>query len=106
MMVEISAIIRAGKFDDVRDALHAIGVEFFIFYDVKGVTFTKEHKGSYRGTAIFDASSISRRKIDIVVPEVDAAEVVDCIKKAATTGVAGDGKIFVKDVKTSVRISI
>jgi len=106
MMVEISAIIRAGKFDDVRDALHAIGVEFFIFYDVKGVTFTKEHKGSYRGANIFDASSISRRKIDIVVPEVDALEVVDCIKKAATTGVAGDGKIFVKDVKTSVRISI
>ena len=55
---------------------------------------------------IFDASSISRRKIDIVVPEVDAEEVVDCIKKAATTGVAGDGKIFVKDVRTSVRISI
>ena len=106
MMVEISAIIRAGKFDEVRDALHAIGVEFFTFYDVKGVTFTKEQKGSYRGTSIYDASSISRRKIDIVVPEIDAAEVVDVIKKAATTGVAGDGKIFVKDVKTSVRISI
>jgi nitrogen regulatory protein P-II 1 len=106
MMQEISAIIRASKFDDVQDALHAIGVEFFIFYDVKGVNFTKEQKGSYRGTTIYDSSSISRRKIEIIVPEIDASEVVDCIKKAAHTGVAGDGKIFVKDIRTSIRISI
>lgn len=106
MMQEISAIIRASKFDDVQDALHAIGVEFFIFYDVKGVTFTKEQKSSYRGTTIYDSGSISRRKIEIIVPEIDTAAVVDCIKRAAHTGVVGDGKILIKDIRTSVRISI
>lgn len=49
MMKKIQAIIRATKYEDVRDALHKIGVEFFIFYEVKGVSFQNELKGSYRG---------------------------------------------------------
>lgn len=106
MMREVTAIIRASKFDDVQEALNAIGVEFFVFYDVKGVTFTKEQKGSYRGASILDASAISRRKIEITVPDVDVDEVVATIKKAAHSGVAGDGKIFVKDVLSHTRISI
>ena len=104
-MKEIKAIIRASKFDDVRDALHGIGVEFFIFYDVKGVSFQNEQKGSYRGTQIFDTASIPRRQIEIIVPEEDAADVVECIRKSASTGTVGDGKIFVTDITTAVRIS-
>jgi nitrogen regulatory protein P-II 1 len=106
-MKRIQAIIRASKFDDVRNALHAIGVEYFIYYEVKGVSFQNEQKGSYRGASIIDtAASIPRRMIEVVVPEVDSEEVVDCIKKSAYTGDAGDGKIYISPVDHSVRISI
>jgi nitrogen regulatory protein P-II 1 len=106
-MKRIQAIIRASKFDDVRNALHAIGVEYFIYYEVKGVSFQNEQKGSYRGASIIDtAASIPRRVIEVVVPEVDSEEVVDCIKKSAYTGDAGDGKIYISPVDHSVRISI
>ena len=103
-MKRIQAIIRASKFDDVRDDLHKMGVEFFVFYDVKGVTFQNEQKGSYRGTSIYDAASIPRRAVEVVVPEIDAKEVIECIKRAARTGTAGDGKIFVSDVEDVIRI--
>lgn len=106
-MKRIQAIIRASKFDDVRNALHAIGVEYFIYYEVKGVSFQNEQKGSYRGASIIDtAASIPRRVIEVVVPEVDSEEVVACIKKSAYTGDAGDGKIYISPVDHSVRISI
>ncbi|HEX8574931.1 MAG TPA: P-II family nitrogen regulator, partial [Flavobacterium sp.] len=48
-MKRIQAIIRTTKFEEVRLALHAIGVEFFTYYDVKGVSFQNDNKGSYRG---------------------------------------------------------
>ncbi len=106
-MKKVQAIIRASKFEDVRDSLHAIGVEFFIFYEVKGVTFQNEHKGSYRGLSIYDSSSsIPRRVIEVVVPEIDYLDVVNCIKKAAYTGEVGDGKIFVSTIDQALRISI
>lgn len=103
-MKRIQAVIRASKFDEVREDLHKMGVEFFIFYDVKGVTFQSEQKGSYRGTSIYDAASIPRRALEVVVPEIDAKEVIECIKKAARTGSAGDGKIFISDVEEVIRI--
>jgi nitrogen regulatory protein P-II 1 len=106
-MKKIQAIIRASKFEDVRDALHNIGVEFFIFYEVKGVTFQNEQKGSYRGLSVFDsAGSIPRRVIEVIVPEIDYKDVVECIKKAAYTGETGDGKIFVSAIDQALRISV
>lgn len=106
-MKKIQAIIRASKFEDVRDALHSIGVEFFIFYEVKGVTFQNEQKGSYRGLSIYDsAGSIPRRVIEVVVPEIDYQDVVTCVKKAAYTGETGDGKIFVSTIDQALRISV
>ncbi|MDX2191339.1 MAG: P-II family nitrogen regulator [Bacteroidota bacterium] len=106
-MKKIQAIIRASKFEDVRDALHKIGVEFFIFYEVKGVTFQTEQKGSYRGLSIYDsAGSIPRRVLEVVVPESDAKEAINVIKKSAYTGETGDGKIFVSSIEETHRISL
>ena len=106
-MKKIQAIIRASKFEDVRDALHNIGVEFFIFYEVKGVTFQNEQKGSYRGLSIYDTTgSIPRRVIEVVVPEIDYKDAIECIKKAAYTGETGDGKIFVSTIDQALRISV
>lgn len=105
-MKRIQAIIRASKYEDVRSALHKIGVEYFIYYEVKGVSFQNENKGSYRGVSVIDtASSIPRRVVEIVIPEIDVEEVIDCIKKAAFTGEVGDGKIYTSPVESSIRIS-
>lgn len=106
-MKKIQAIIRASKFDDVKDALHNIGVEFFIFYEVKGVTFQNEQKGSYRGLQMYEsAGATPRRVIEVVVPEIDADDVIKCIKKSAYTGEVGDGKIFLSSIESAIRISV
>ncbi len=106
-MKKIQAIIRTSKFDQVRDGLHKIGVEFFIFYEVKGVTFQNEQKGTYRGISIIDsAGSIPRRVIEVVIPKEDADDVINTIKKFAYTGEVGDGKIFVSTVDEAIRISL
>jgi len=104
-MIGIKAVIRLTKFDDVKDALLEIGVEFFTYYDVRGVTFHAEQKGTYRGNTIMDSSSIQKRVLELVIPEAEAQEVIDCIKAAAATGVVGDGKIYTYDIKSSTRIS-
>ena len=103
-MKKIQAVIRASKFDEVRIALHAIGVEFFTYYEVKGVTFQNDNKKAYRGTMITEATTIPRRSLEIVVPCDDANEVVECIKKSAHTGATGDGKIFISNIDQQVRI--
>lgn len=103
-MIGIKAVIRITKFDDVKDALLQIGVEFFTYYDVRGVTFQAEQKGTYRGNSIMDSSSIQKRVLEIVIPEEEAEEVVECIKKAAATGVVGDGKIYTYQINSSTRI--
>ena len=104
-MIGIKAVIRVTKFDDVKDALLLIGVEFFTYYDVRGVTFQAEQKGTYRGNSIMDSTSIQKRVLELVVPEDEMKEVVECIKKAASTGVVGDGKIYTYEIKSSTRIS-
>ncbi|TAH24878.1 MAG: P-II family nitrogen regulator [Cytophagales bacterium] len=105
MLKKIQAIIRTSKFDEVRLALHDIGVEYFTYYEVNGVTFQNENKGSYRGTSIINAAVVPRRVLEIVVPNIDADEVVEVITKSANTGQVGDGKIYVSSIDQSIRIS-
>jgi nitrogen regulatory protein P-II 1 len=102
----IQAIIRISKFDEVRKALHEIGVEFFTYCDVKGVAFQSNNKISYRGSSIHEMVAIPWRNIEIVIPEIDVEEVVDCIKTNAHTGATGDGKIYVSSVDEAIRISL
>ena len=101
----IQATIRTSKFDEVRLALHDIGVEYFTYYEVNGVTFLNENKGSYRGTSIINAAVVPRRVLEIVVPSIDAEEVVEVITKSANTGQVGDGKIYVSTIDQAIRIS-
>lgn len=106
-MKKIQAIIRASMFEEVRNALHQIGVEYFVYFEVKGVSFQNEQRGSYRGASIIDtAASIPRRVVEIVVPSIDAEEVISCIKKSAYTGEVGDGKIYVSPIESAIRISL
>jgi nitrogen regulatory protein P-II 1 len=101
-MKKIEATIRSSKFDEVQEALHNIGVDYFTYMEVKGVGKQKSEV-FYRG-AHYDMGSIPRIMLDIVVPEEKTDLVVECILKAAKTGDIGDGKIFIYDVEKVIRI--
>lgn len=101
-MKKIEAIIRKSKFDEVKDALYEAGIEFFSFWDVRGVGQAREGR-MYRGV-IYDTSSIERTKLEIIVRDKNVGKTVAAIQTAARTGEIGDGKIFILDIGESYRI--
>jgi nitrogen regulatory protein P-II 1 len=101
-MKKIEAIIRKSKFDEVKEALHQIEVNFFSYWDVTGVGNEKEGH-VYRGVS-YSTSDIQRRFLSIVVSDPFLDRTVDAILKTAFTGTVGDGKIFVSDIEESYRI--
>lgn len=101
-MKKIEAIIRKSKFDEVQEALHQIGVNFFSYWDVTGVGNEKEGH-VYRGVT-YSTSDIQRRFLSIVVSDPFLDKTIDAILKTAFTGIVGDGKIFVSEVIESYRI--
>ncbi len=103
-MKKIVAIIRSSKFEEVKEALHAIDIDFFTYSDVVGVgNEIKRSDRSYRGT-VYDTSYISRQELSIVVRDVNLRKTVDCIMKAAYTGEIGDGRIFVSTLDEAWKI--
>ena len=102
IMKKIEAIIRKSKFDDVKDALHQIDVNFFSYWDVTGVGNEKEGH-VYRGVS-YSTSDIQRRFLSIVVSDPFLDRTVEAILKTAFTGNVGDGKIFVSNVEEAYRI--
>lgn len=101
-MKKIEAVIRKSKFEDVKIALHQIGVNFFSYWDVTGVGNEKEGH-VYRGVS-YSTSDIQRRYLSIVVSDSFLERTVDAILQSASTGMVGDGKIFVSDVIDTYRI--
>lgn len=101
-MKKIEAIIRRTKFDDVKDALLAADIEWFSYYEVRGVGKMREAR-IYRGVA-YDTSSIERMLVSIVVRDKNVEKTVQAVMKAAYTGEIGDGRIFIIPVEESVRI--
>ena len=101
-MKKIEAIIRKSKFDEVKEALHQIEVNFFSYWDVTGVGNEKEGH-VYRGVS-FSTSDIQRRFLSIVVSDPFLEITIDAILKSAYTGVVGDGKIIVSNVEETYRI--
>lgn len=102
-MKKVEAIIRFSHFPKVKEALHAIGIDFFTFEDVKGVGNQKSEKTVYRGQE-YDMGSIARTKITIVAPEDKLDHIVQSILSSAKTGEIGDGKIFVSNIEETYRI--
>ncbi len=102
IMKKIEAIIRKSKFDDVKDALHQIDVNFFSYWDVTGVGNEKEGH-VYRGVS-YSTSDIQRRFLSIVVSDPFLEKTVEAILKTAFTGTVGDGKIFISDIEEAYRI--
>lgn len=101
-MKKIEAIIRKTKFEDVKDALLEADIEWFSFYDVRGIG--KACQGRiYRGV-VYDTGSIERILLNIVVRDKNAEKTVQAIIKAAQTGEIGDGRIFVIPIEDAIRI--
>ena len=101
-MKKIEAVIRKSKFDDVKNALQEIDVNFFTYWDVTGVG--NEKLGHvYRGVA-YSTSDIQRRMLSIVVSEDFLERTVNVLLEKAYTGTIGDGKIFVSHIEGAYRI--
>lgn len=99
----IKAIIKPHKIDDVKDALHEIGVSGMTVYEVKGYGRQKGHHELYRG-AEYQIDFVPKITVEIVVAEELAEKAITVIEEAAKTGKIGDGKIFILPVEKSVRI--
>ena len=101
-MKKIEAIIRKSKFEDVKEALHNVKVNFFSYWDVTGVGNEKQGH-VYRGIS-YSTSEIQRRFLSIVVNDEFVQTTVDIILKSAATEKVGDGKIFITPVEEAYRI--
>ena len=99
----VMAIIKPFKLEEVRDALTAIGVHGLTVTEVKGYGRQKGHTEIYRG-AEYAVSFLPKLKIEVAVSADVAGRVVEAIVAAARTGQIGDGKIFVYNLDSAVRI--
>ena len=102
-MKQITCVIKPFKLDEVREALAEVNVTGLTVTEVKGFGRQKGHTELYRG-AEYVVDFLPKVKIEVVVDDSIAEQVVDAIIKAARTGKIGDGKIFVWDLDKVVRI--
>ncbi len=102
-MKKIEAIIKPFKLDEVKEALHDVGVSGITVTEAKGFGRQKGHTELYRG-AEYVVDFLPKVKLEIVVEDGMAARVVEAIAAAAQTGRIGDGKIFVMPVESALRI--
>ena len=102
-MKKIEAIIKPFKLDEVKEALHEVGVQGITVTEAKGFGRQKGHTELYRG-AEYVVDFLPKVKIEIVLPDELVEPAVEAVLKAARTGRIGDGKIFVLDVLEAIRI--
>ena len=102
-MKKIEAIIKPFKLDEVKTALHEVGVTGMTVSEVRGFGRQKGHTEVYRGRE-YTVDLLPKIKIEIVIPDnlVDAA--IDAILQSASTGKIGDGKIFISKIDQAIRI--
>ena len=102
-MKKVEAIIKPFKLDDVKDALHDVGVSGMTVTEVKGFGRQKGHTELYRG-AEYVIDFLPKVKIDVAIADDQLDRVIEAITKAANTGKIGDGKIFVVNLEQAIRI--
>ena len=102
-MKKIEAIIKPFKLDEVKDELNNLGVLGLTVLEVKGYGRQRGHTELYRG-AEYAIDFLPKIKIEIIVQDDLAEEVIDTIKKKAHTGKIGDGKIFISNIDEVIRI--
>ena len=102
-MKKIEAIIKPFKLDDVKAALHGLGVQGLTVTEVKGFGRQKGHTELYRG-AEYVVDFLPKIKLEVVVGDEAVEGVVNAIAEAANTGRIGDGKIFILPLDEAIRI--
>jgi nitrogen regulatory protein P-II 1 len=102
-MKKIEAIIKPFKLDDVKEALHEVGIKGITVTEAKGFGRQKGHTELYRG-AEYVVDFLPKVKLEIVLEDNQVERAVEAIQQAARTGRIGDGKIFVTSVEEVIRI--
>ena len=102
-MKKIEAIIKPFKLDEVKEALHEVGIQGITVLEAKGFGRQKGHTEIYRG-AEYTVNFLPKVKIELAVPGDKAEAVIEAIQSAANTGAIGDGKIFTLDLEAATRI--
>jgi nitrogen regulatory protein P-II 1 len=102
-MKKVEAIIKPFKLDDVKSALHEIGISGLTVHEVRGFGRQKGHTDLYRG-AEYISDFLPKVKIEVVLDDGLAQRAVEAIQHAAKTDKIGDGKIFVLHIEEAVRI--
>mgnify|MGYP001026689571 CR=1 FL=1 len=102
-MKKIEAIIRAEKFDEVKEALKELGYPGMTKTPVEGHGKQKGLKQQFRGTT-FEVEFPPKIKLEIVVADKDVDGIVNAIVTKARTGEVGDGKVFIYPVESVIRV--
>ncbi len=99
----VTAVLKPFKLDEVKTALEAFGVQGMTVSEVQGFGRQRGHTEVYRG-AEYTVSFVPKVRVEVLVDDADASDVVDVIAKAAQTGSIGDGKVWSTPVDEVVRV--
>ena len=102
-MKKIEAIIKPFKLEEVKEALHEVGIQGITVTEAKGFGRQKGHTELYRG-AEYVVDFLPKVKVEVVMEDAMVERAVEAIQQAAHTGRIGDGKIFVSSVEEAIRI--
>lgn len=102
-MKKIEAIVRPFKVDDIKNALHEIGIVGMTVTEVRGFGRQKGHTEMYRG-AEYTVDFLPKIKVEIIARDQDVSKIVDAMIGSARSGQVGDGKIFVTELSQAIRI--
>jgi nitrogen regulatory protein P-II 1 len=103
LMKKVEAIIKPFKLDEVKEALHEVGIQGITVTEAKGFGRQKGHTELYRG-AEYVVDFLPKVKIEVVMEDSLVERAVEAIQQAAHTGRIGDGKIFVSTIDEAIRI--
>lgn len=103
MMKKIEAIIKPFKLDEVKEALHELGLQGITVLEAKGFGRQKGHTELYRG-AEYVVDFLPKVKLELVVEDNLVERAIEAIQQAAYTGRIGDGKIFISTVEDAIRV--
>ena len=102
-MKKIEAIIKPFKLDEVKEALHDVGLQGITVLEAKGFGRQKGHTELYRG-AEYVVDFLPKVKIELIIDDELLERAVEAIQQAAYTGRIGDGKIFVSNIEDAIRV--
>ncbi|MAO92905.1 MAG: transcriptional regulator [Rhodospirillaceae bacterium] len=102
-MKKIEAVIKPFKLDEVKEALHEVGIQGITVTEAKGFGRQKGHTELYRG-AEYVVDFLPKVKLEIIIDDALCERAVEAIQNAAKTGRIGDGKIFVSSIEEVIRI--